>query len=430
MDDADSLSQFLLILPYLVAIILLLISSALISGSEIAFFSLTHSHLEELEKKNKGYIIKKLLQEPKELLATILVANNFINIGIVILSTYLTAYLFKGLEGWWKFLIEVVFVTFLILLFGEILPKVYANRKPVQFAMFMATPLLFLKKLFYPVSIFLVKSTKIVEKRLNQRHEHLSMEDLSQVLELAGDADTTQEEKDLWEGIVSFGETEARQIMRPRIDVFALEDDLPFSKVLEQVSKKGYSRIPVYHENMDNITGVLFAKDLLPYLNKNEFDWKTLLREPFFVPENMKLDDLLKDFQEKKTHLAVVVDEYGGTSGIITLEDVIEEIVGEITDEYDHDEHNFSRINNNTYEFDGKIPLRDFYKIMDLTEQEEDLFEQHKGDAESLAGFFLEQSGSFPNKNDQIKINGFTLTATSMDGKRIKKIKVQKGVKN
>ena len=426
MDDPDSLSQFIQILPYLIAIIVLLIFSALVSGSEIAFFSLSPAHLDTLEKERKGQVIKRLLQKPKTLLATILVANNFINIGIVILSTYTTAILLRHVEGWWKFAIEVVLVTFLILLFGEILPKVYANRNPVKFALFMATPLLILEKIFYPVSVFLVKSSRIVEQRLKKQSEHISMEDLSQVLELTDDKEATQEEKDLWEGIVSFGETEARQIMRPRIDVFALEDDMPYKQVLEEVSRHGFSRIPVYHENMDNITGVLFAKDLLPYLNQTEFDWHSLLREPFFVPENMKLDDLLKDFQEKKTHLAVVVDEYGGTSGIITLEDVIEEIVGEITDEYDHDEQHFTRLNHNTYEFDGKISLKDFYKIMDLSEDEEALFESQKGDAESLAGFFLEHSGSFPAKNEQINIDGFNLTATAMDGKRIKKIKVEK----
>ena len=426
MDDPDSLSQFIQILPYLIAIIVLLVFSALVSGSEIAFFSLSPAHLDALEKEHKGQVIRRLLQNPKELLATILVANNFINIGIVILSTYTTAFLLKNVEGWWKFAIEVILVTFLILLFGEILPKVYANRNPVKFALFMATPLLVMEKIFYPVSVFLVKSSRVVEQRLNKQSEHISMEDLSQVLELTDDKEATQEEKDLWEGIVSFGETEARQIMRPRIDVFALEDDLPYKQVLEEVSRHGFSRIPVYHENMDNITGVLFAKDLLPYLNQTDFDWRSLLREPFFVPENMKLDDLLKDFQEKKTHLAVVVDEYGGTSGIITLEDVIEEIVGEITDEYDHDEQHFTRLNQNTYEFDGKISLKDFYKIMDLTEEEEALFESQKGDAESLAGFFLEHSGSFPAKNDQIKIKDFKLTATALDGKRIKKIKVEK----
>jgi gliding motility-associated protein GldE len=426
MDDPDSLSHIVLILPYLSAIVFLLLLSALISGSEIAFFSLTPYHLNELEKENKGKVIQQLLQKPKKLLATILVANNFINIAIVILSTYTTAYLLKNIEGWWKFVIEVILVTFLILLFGEILPKVYANRNPVRFARFMATPLLVLQKIFYPVSVFLIASTRFVEKKLKKETTNISREDLSQMIELANIQDTTQEEKDLWEGIMSFGETEARQIMRPRIDVFALEDDMSFQEVLNEVSKSGFSRIPVFHENMDNIIGVLFAKDLLPYLNTPNYDWLQLLREPFFVPENMKLDDLLKDFQEKKTHLAVVVDEYGGTSGIITLEDVIEEIVGEITDEYDHEEHNFTRINANTYEFDGKISLKDFYKIMDLVEKEEEIFEYKKGDAESLAGFFLEQSGSFPHKNQQIKIGRFNLTATDIDGKRIKKIKVER----
>ncbi len=426
MDDQDSISLFLQSLPYLIAIVILLIFSALVSGSEIAFFSLTPAHLDKLEKNKQGQVIKRLLHKPKKLLATILVANNFINIAIVILSTYATKDLLQNIEGWWKFVIEVVLVTFLILLFGEILPKVYANRNPVQFSLFMATPLLVLEKIFYPVSVFLIKSSNIVEQRLKKRSEHISIDDLSQVLDLTDDGETTQEEKDLWEGIVSFGETEARQIMRPRIDVFALEDDMPFDKVIKAVSKHGFSRIPVYHENMDNIIGILFAKDLLPYLDQTEFDWIKLLREPFFVPENMKLDDLLKDFQEKKTHLAIVVDEYGGTSGIITLEDVIEEIVGEITDEYDHDEQHFTRLDNNTYEFDGKIPLKDFYKIIDLSEDEEEHFESQKGDAESLAGFFLEHSGSFPAKNDQIKIKGFKLTATALDGKRIKKIRVER----
>ncbi len=426
MDDPDSLSLFIDVLPYLAAIVILLLLSALISGSEIAFFSLTPAHLHDLEKENKGKIIGKLLKKPKELLATILVANNFINIGIVILSTYSTAVLLQNIEGWWKFVLEVIVVTFLILLFGEILPKVYANRNPVNFARLMATPLLILQKILYPVSVFLIKSSNIVEQKLRKETDNVSMEELSHVLELASDDETTQDEKDLWEGIVSFGETEARQIMRPRIDVFALEDTMSYKEVLDAVSKMGFSRIPVFHENMDNIIGVLFAKDLLPYLDHKNLNWLQLLREPFFVPENMKLDDLLKDFQDKKTHLAVVVDEYGGTSGIITLEDVIEEIVGEITDEYDHDEHNFNRINAKTYEFDGKISLKDFYKIMDLNEDEEQAFETLKGDAESLAGFFLEQSGGFPQKNDSIKVQNFQLTATAIDGKRIKKIKVKR----
>ena len=423
MEDPDSLSLLLHTIPYLIAILVLLLMSALVSGSEIAFFSLSASQLDEVQKDKKGKIIVKLLDHPKELLATILVANNFVNIAIVILSSYLTTPLLEGLNETLRFVIEIVFITFLILLFGEILPKVYANRNPVSFAKLMAKPLVALQKIFYPVSVFLIQSTKIVEKKLNNHSQNITREELSQVLELTADKATTQEEKEMLQGIISFGETEAKQIMRPRIDVFALEDDLQAQEVLQQVSKQGFSRIPVYQENMDNIIGVLFAKDLLPYLNQTEFDWKSLLREAFFVPENMKLDDLLKEFQERKTHLAVVVDEYGGTSGIITLEDVIEEIVGEITDEYDQDEHNFVRIDRNTYEFDAKISLKDFYKILDFTDEEEEIFENEKGDAESLAGFFLEHSGGFPKKNETIHIGNIELTATGVDGKRIKKIK-------
>ncbi len=426
MDDPDSLSVLYQMMPYLLSIIVLLIFSALISGSETAFFSLTSVQLDELKKKKNGKTIAELLKTTKELLATILVANNFINIGIVILSTYLTAILLKDIGGWLKYIIEIGLVTFLILLFGEILPKVYANRNAEKFALLMAKPIHFLKKLLYPLSIILVKSTKIVEKKLKKENVNLSVDQLSQVLEMTEDSETSEEEKKIFDGIISFGETEAKQIMKPRIDVFALEDNLNSKQVIEEVSKQGFSRIPVYHENMDNIIGVLFAKDLLPYLHKKNFDWLGLLRQPFFVPENIKLDDLLKDFQDKKTHLAVVVDEYGGTSGIITLEDVIEEIVGEITDEYDTDEHQFVKINKDTYELEGKTALKDFYKIMDLSEKEENIFENKKGDAESIAGFFLENYGGFPQKNDKINFDNFELTALSMDGKRIKKIKVKR----
>jgi gliding motility-associated protein GldE len=418
MDDPYSLLL-------LIAIVVLLLLSALISGSEIAFFSLTPTNLDELENDSSGKLISKLLQKPKVLLATILVANNFINIAIVIISTYLTAIMTASISGWLKFTVEVVVVTFLILLFGEILPKVYANRNPIKFAKLMATPLLILQKLLFPVSVFLIKSSNLVEKKLNKEKLNLSVDQLSQAIVLASDKDTTKEEQKIFEGIVSFGETEARQIMRPRIDVFALEDILSSEEVLAQVSTHGFSRIPVFHDDMDNIVGVLFAKDLLPFLNNADFDWLSLLRDPFFVPENMKLDDLLQDFQEKKTHLAVVVDEYGGTSGIITLEDVIEEIVGEITDEYDQDEVNYYKINHDTYEFDGKTSLKDFYKVVEMPEKDEELFEEHKGDAESIAGFFLEQSGKFPNKNQLINFKGYQLTATSVDGKRIKKVKIK-----
>ena len=426
MEDPDSLSVFIQIIPYLIAIFVLLIFSALISGSETSFFSLSPADLEALEKQENGKTIKNLLSKPKDLLATILVANNFINIAIVIISTYLTAILLQNLSGWWKYVIEIGVVTFLILLFGEILPKVYASRHPVKFAKLMAKPILLLKKILYPISIILVKSTGWVERRLKKENINFSVDQISQVLEMTDENETSDEERKIFDGIVSFGETEAKQIMRPRIDVFALEDNLSSKEVIAEVSKHGFSRIPVFHENMDNIIGVLFAKDLIPYLEQKDFDWKKLLRSPFFVPENIKLDDLLKDFQDKKTHLAVVVDEYGGTSGIITLEDVIEEIVGEITDEYDKDELNYRKINDYTYEFDGKTALKDFYKIMEIPEADEIIFEKEKGDAESLAGFFLEHYGGFPNKNDKISIKNYDFIATSMDGKRIKKIRVVK----
>ncbi len=426
MEDPDSLPVFLQLLPYLIALVVLLLLSALVSGAETSFFSIKAFDLEKMKKENKGESIRKLLQNPKDLLATILVANTFINITIVIISTYVTSILLKDMSGWLRYFIEIGVVTFLILLFGEILPKVYANRNAVGFAKFMAKPLIFLQKLLFPISIILVKSTNIVERKLKKENINYSIDQLSQVLELSDNDETTDDDRKIFDGIKSFGETEAKQIMHPRIDIFALEDTMPYQEVLKEVSKHGYSRIPVYHDNADNILGILFAKDLLPHLQKNEFDWLSLLRPPFFVPENIKLDDLLKDFQEKKTHLAVVVDEYGGTSGIITLEDVIEEIVGEITDEYDLEEHNFHKIDKNTYEFEGKIPLKDFYKIINISEEDEGLFEQKKGEAESLAGFFLEQYGGFPNKNDKIKIGHYELTTTSMDGKRIKKIKVEK----
>ncbi len=426
MEDPDSLSVFIQIIPYFVAILILLIFSALISGTEVAFFSLSPADIEVLEKQENGKTIKNLLSQPKDLLATILVANNFINIAIVILSTYLTAILLHNVSGWWKYIIEIGVVTFLILLFGEILPKVYANRHSVKFAKMMAKPILFLKKILYPISIILVKSTGLVEKRLKKENINFSVDQISQVLDMTDDKETSEEERKIFDGIVSFGETEAKQIMRPRIDVFALEDNLSAKEVIEEVSRRGFSRIPVYHENMDNINGVLFAKDLIPYLDQKDFDWKKLLRPPFFVPENIKLDDLLRDFQDKKTHLAVVVDEYGGTSGIITLEDVIEEIVGEITDEYDKEDLNFRKIDEHTFEFDGKTALKDFYKIMEIPEADEIVFEKEKGDAESLAGFFLEHYGGFPNRNDKISIKNYDFIATAMDGKRIKKIRVVK----
>ena len=331
-----------------IGLVLLLICSALISGTEVAFFSLSQADLNQHVEETKGEsLVINLLQRPRKLLATILITNNFINILIVLLFANLGGILFAELdytlnlyffEVSVRFLIEVVLVTFLILLFGEVLPKVYATRNSIKFAKLMSKPTKVLNVLLSPLSLPLIRLTKIVEKRLGDRSHDFSIEKLSQALELTSDNGTTKDEQKILKGIVTFGNTETVQIMKPRIDIFAVSDEEPYEEVLAKILKNGYSRNPVYKNSIDNITGVLYAKDLLAHLNKTKFKWQDLQREPFFVPENKKLDDLLSEFQEKKNHLAIVVDEYGGTSGIVTLEDVIEEIVGDINDEFDDDD--------------------------------------------------------------------------------------------
>ena len=320
---------------------LLLLCSALISGSEVALFSLSKSDIDkELEEKSSSIeIVSELLQNPQKLLATILVANNFINIAVVILFAYLGDKIFNAINPTWlKFIIEVGVVTFLILLFGEILPKLYASRNKVKFSKLMAIPLKVLDKLFSPISLPMQGLTKAINNRLSGQKSNFSVDHLSQALELTSEEDTTREEHKILQGIVSFGNTDTKQVMRPRIDLFALENTMKFSEIIPEIIKKGYSRIPVFKDNVDHVIGILYVKDLLPYINRNEFNWLSLLRKPYFVPENKKLDDLMVEFQEKKVHLAVVVDEYGGTSGIVSLEDVIEEIVGDISDEFDDDD--------------------------------------------------------------------------------------------
>ncbi len=396
----------------------------MISGSEVALFSLNQTDLDELLKKNssKAKVISELLAKPKKLLATILVANNFINIGIVILFSYSLNSVFSVIESTLlKFIVEVVLVTFLLLLFGEVLPKVYANRNNVKFACFIAYPISILDKVLSPVSIPLRSITNFIQEKLGKQKTNFSVDQLSQALELTSSDDTSQEEQKLLEGIVSFGNTDTKQVMSPRIDLFALDIEETFAEIFPKIVEKGYSRIPVYRDNIDHIEGVLFIKDLIPHINKKEFDWKTLLREPFFVPENKKLDDLLKDFQGMKSHLAIVVDEYGGTSGIVSLEDVIEEIVGDISDEFDDENINFSQIDDRNYLFEGKINLKDFYRIIDV---DEDLFEIRKGEAETLAGFILEILGNFPKKGQKIQFENCLFTIEVVDKKRVKQIKV------
>lgn len=358
-------------------------------------------------------------------MATILVANNFINIGIVILFAFLGSILFQGItSAVVNFIVQVVIVTFLILLFGEILPKIYASRNKVKFATFMAYPLQVLDVLLSPLSLPMRSVTIGIQNKLGKQKSNLSVDQLSQALQLTSDEDTTKEEQKILQGIVSFGNTDTKQVMRPRIDIFALSVDQKYSEIMGEIVENGYSRIPVYKENIDHIEGILYVKDLLPYIDRKQFDWTTLLRAPFFVPENKKLDDLMAEFQEKKVHLAVVVDEYGGTSGLISLEDIIEEIVGDISDEFDDEDLKYSKLDDHNYVFEGKTALRDFYKITKV--EDEVMFEEHKGEAETVAGFVLEVSRNFPKLNSKINFKNYVFTIEALDKKRIKFVKFTK----
>lgn len=422
----DVLSVFLLFV--------LLGCSALISGSEVALFSLIPSDFDVDDGKvsAKQQILIRLLDRPKKLLATILVANNFVNIAIVLLFSSLGDVLFAGIKeevyfgfinaSSLRFVLEVVVITFLILLFGEILPKIYANRNKVKFSHFMAYPLGVLDKLFSVFSLPMRYVTVLIHNKLGKQKSNLSVDQLSQALELTSEEDTTKEEQKILKGIVSFGNTVVKQVMKNRMDVFALNKNQPYSEIIEEIVEQSYSRIPVYEDSIDNILGILYIKDLLPHLDKTEFNWQDLLREPYFVPENKKLDDLLNDFKEKRNHLAIVVDEYGGTSGIISLEDIIEEIVGDISDEFDDEDLVFSKLDDFNFVFEGKTPLKDFYKVIKLEENE--FIEEKRGEAETLAGFLLEISGEFPKKDQKIKVAHFTFTIEAVDNKRIKQVKL------
>jgi gliding motility-associated protein GldE len=396
----------------------------MVSAAEVALFSLTQNDLNLLaqEDTSKANLISKLIQRPKKLLATILVANNFSHIGVVIIFSFIGNSLFDVIASpIVKFFIEVLLVTFLILLFGEVLPKIYASRNKLKFSKFVANPMFFLDQLLSPISLPMRSLSVLLHHKLGKQKSNISVDQLSQALELTSTDDTSTEEQKILEGIVSFGNTDTKQVMSPRIDIFALEIDETFAEIYTKIVDKGYSRIPVYRENIDHIEGVLFVKDLIPHINKKEFEWNKLMREPFFVPENKKLDDLLKEFQNKKSHLAIVVDEYGGTSGLVSLEDVIEEIVGDISDEFDDENLNFSQIDDKNFLFEGKINLKDFYRIIDV---DEDAFESSKGEAETLAGFILEILGNFPKKGQKIHFSNVRFTIEVVDKKRIKQLKV------
>ncbi len=410
----------------IIFIILLLIFSALISGSEVAFFSLSTTDLKKANlSKNKSFqLIYSLRNNPRRLLAVLLVSNNFINIAIVLLfSSFGDALYFDSLPFWLNFVFEVGLITLFILLFGEILPKVYANRNPISFSKKMAFPIQILDKyIFFFLTIPMSKMTEFIQKRLVFKSTNLSVDKLSDALDLTDENDTSKDEKKILKGIVSFGNMETKQVMRPRIDVFSVSKDISFEELIKQVRKKGYSRIPVFEEKIDQVVGIIYLKDLFPHLDQKNYDWNKLIREPYFVPENKKLDDLLKEFQQLKIHLAIVVDEYGGNSGIITMEDIVEEIVGELNDEFYQDDLLYSKIDENNYIFDGKTNLKDLYRAIKVSD--ETIFESKKGESETIAGFILEQIGYFPKKGKVLKINNVKFIVQEIDRKRIKKIKI------
>ncbi len=416
----------------LVLVLLLLLCSALISSSEVAMFSLTPSQRVDLasSKVAADQRILALLETPdrangpKRLLATILIANNAVNIAIVLISSQLTAELFAtgAFPEWAQTLVDVVLITFVIVLFGEVIPKVYATGNNLQVARFMAFPLEIIRRLCSPLTWFLMRSSALLEGRLkNKVRSNISVDELGHALELTADDGRTEEEHKILEGIVTFGGKEAAQIMTPRTDMVVLSLDNSFAAVLEIVLEKGYSRIPVIKDSMDEIAGFLFIKDLLPYIDRTEFEWQQLVMQPFFVPENKKIDDLLQEFQQAKVHLAIVVDEYGGTSGLITLEDILEEIVGEIKDEFDEEELHYSKLDEFTYIVEGKTPLVDIYKMLDI---DGTLFEEHRGDNSTLAGFMIEQAGRLLDRGDSIDFHGFTLMVEAADKRKIKRIKI------
>jgi gliding motility-associated protein GldE len=425
----------------LVLILFLLLCSAMISASEIAFFSLTPQDLDTLKKdKNpRALAVLEWKDKPKELLSIILIVNNFVNVGIVILGTFInqqildsiyTAEQLKELELV-VFLFQVVLITLVLLLFGEMIPKLYANRNPLAIAQRMATPLRIMSKTppFSLLSKVLMKSTEIINKKTKKIDMRLSSTDLEQAVALTKELSDSEEEHKMLEGIVKFGNTEVCQIMNSRVDTVAIDVKLNFKEVYDVIVESGFSRFPVHQDSFDNIVGILYVKDLLEHINKPEdFNWQNLLRPAFFVPENKKIDDLLKNFQEKKMHMAVVVDEYGGANGIVTLEDVLEEIVGDITDEFDDDEVVHTKVNDYTFVFEGKTPLLDLYKVMDLDAEE---YEDLKGDAESVAGFIIEQSGRIMRKNERLTVNDLTFIVEAADKKRVKLVRVIKnGGKN
>lgn len=426
-----SLNWDIILLPVIICTLLLLLllsMSALVSGSEVAFFSLSPTDKEELaSKKTKASnVALELLERPKKLLATILIANNFINVAIIMIASYLSTVLFppESMEVWLKFLIDVVAITFILLLFGEVIPKIYATKHGTQLSLLMAVPLRVVGKTF-PFNVLsrgLVKGTAVISNLGKKKSVDVSSDELSHAVELTMQEEDDPEDHKILEGIVKFGNKDVKQIMKSRIDVQAIEYSIPYDEVYQLILESRYSRIPVYKESFDEIAGILFIKDLLTHLDEDKnFEWQKLIREPYFVPENKKIDDLLGSFQEKKMHMAIVVDEYGGTSGIVTLEDVLEEIVGDISDEFDDEDLVYSKLDENNYVFEGKTPLVDMYKVLNIEGNE---FEDAKSESDTLAGFVIEQAGKILLKNEKVNFGIYTFTIEAADRRKVKRIKV------
>lgn len=416
------------IITCLTTIVILLICSSLVSASEVAFFSMNPADKDKLrESADKSSLLaQKLINSPQNLLATILIANNFVNIGVVITSSFLLNEIFPGSETnqLTRFLIDVFLITTIILLVGEVVPKVYATKNGLPIVRFMAKPLFIISKTppFSWIRIFLVHGTKVIHRYAKKRSVKISSDELEQILALTKEETTSEEEHKILEGIVKFGNTDVKQIMTPRMEVIAIDSIEKYNETLNIIMNAGYSRIPIYENSFDNVVGVLYIKDLIPYLNESdEFEWKKLIRKPFFVPENKKLDDLLNEFQSKKMHMAIVVDEYGGANGIVTLEDILEEIVGDITDEFDEEEIHYTQLDENTYIFEGKTALIDFYKILNIDGKE---FESKKGEVDTLGGFIVEQAGRILMNKEYIEFDNYKLQVESSNKKKIKSVKI------
>ena len=414
----------------LIIVVLLLIISAFVSASEVAFFSLSPNQMEELDESDTltDHQVKELLKDPQYLLATILIANNFVNVAIIVISSLLLSEFDFGGNTILQFIVETVIITFVILLLGEIMPKIFARQNSLRMCRIAASPMSIFKKIFKPFSAILVKSTSFINKRM-ERHSHnnpLSMDELSHALELT--ESTIEEDKDILQGIVKFGNLTAASVMTPRMDMITIPFSATFDDVIKCINEHEYSRIPVLQGSYDNIRGILYAKDLIPHIGKaSNFKWQTLLRQPFFVPETKKIDDLLEEFQKNRIHIAIVVDEFGGTSGLVTLEDVLEEVVGDISDEYDDEENRlYVKHSDSSYSFEAKIPLSDFIRAIDPDNKmdQEELFAEYIEDVDTLAGLILEITGEFPKLNEHIEFHNLDFEIIGLDARRITKVKL------